>query len=114
VNQTGIIRRQFLVPDDNGPALLPESTNATKRIHRSTMHCAHGTSGKNQTKAKPIELLVLGSPRCLGRGWTFDDLEENAGIGEEMFRRFFHKFIDFGSTALCNEFVVARHRHSPA
>ena len=52
-----------------------------------------GTSGKNQTKAKPVELLALGSLRYLGRGWTFDDLEENTGIGEETFRRFFHKFI---------------------
>jgi hypothetical protein len=53
---------------------------------------------------------VLGSPRYLGRGWTFDNLlEENTGVdGEETFRIFFHKFIDFGSTAaLCNGFVVA-------
>jgi hypothetical protein len=24
----------------------------------------------------PTELMLLGSPRCLGRGWTFDDLAE--------------------------------------
>jgi hypothetical protein len=64
-------------------------------------------NGKKQTKAKPVEPLVLGLLRYLGRGWTFDDLEENAGIGEETFRRFFHKFIAFGSTALHNEFVIA-------
>jgi hypothetical protein len=65
-----------------------------------------GTSGKNGTKSKSIELLVLGSLRYLGRGWMFDDLEENTGIGEETFRRFFHKFIQFGSTVLYNEFVI--------
>lgn len=41
----------------------------------------------------PLELLVLGSLRYLGRGWTFDDLEEATGISEESHRKFFHKFI---------------------
>jgi hypothetical protein len=57
------------------------------------------------TKASPIELLVLGALRYLGRGLTFDDLEEYTGIHEETHRQFFHKFIDFGSTTLYNEFV---------
>jgi hypothetical protein len=38
----------------------------------------------------PLDLLVLGSLRYLGRGWTFDDLEESTGISEESHRRFFH------------------------
>jgi hypothetical protein len=83
-------RRRFRLPHDKYLELL-EKVKADP-IFKSHM----GTSGKNQTKAKPIELLVLGSLRYLGRGWTFDDLEENTGIGEETFRRFFHKFIDFG------------------
>ena len=49
---------------------------------------------------------MLGSLQHLGQGWTLDDLEENAGIGEETFRRFFHKFIHFGSTLSCDEFVI--------
>jgi hypothetical protein len=80
-----------------------------------------GTSGKNQTEAKPIELLVLRLLHYLGKGWTFDHLlEENIGVGEEMFRWFFHNFNDFGSTALYNAFVitpnesVSRYRHTPA
>jgi hypothetical protein len=35
---------------------------------------------------------VLGSLRYLGRGWTFDDLEEATGISEEVHRVFFHRF----------------------
>jgi hypothetical protein len=31
-------------------------------------------------KVSPIELLLLGSLRYLGRGWTFDDLEESTFI----------------------------------
>jgi hypothetical protein len=93
-------RRRFRLPYGKYLELL-EKVKADP-IFKSHM----GTSGKNQTKAKPIELLLLGSLRYLGRGWTLDDLEENTGIGEETFRRFFHKFIHFGSTALYDEFVI--------
>lgn len=41
----------------------------------------------------PLDLLVLGSLRYLGRGWTFDDLEESTGISEEVHRVFFHHFV---------------------
>jgi hypothetical protein len=40
-------------------------------------------------KASPIELLLLGSLRYLGRGWTFDDLEESTFITREVHRVFF-------------------------
>jgi hypothetical protein len=56
-------------------------------------------------KTSPIELLVLGALRYLGRGLTFDDLEEYTAISEETHRQFFHKFIEFGSTILYDEFV---------
>jgi hypothetical protein len=52
-----------------------------------------------------IELLVLGSLRYLCRGWTFDDIEENMAISQEVHRTFFHIFIDFGSTVLHDKFV---------
>ena len=54
----------------------------------------------------PIELLLLGSLRYLGRGWTFDDLEESTSISEEVHRVFFHSFIKWGSTVLFNEYVT--------
>lgn len=55
--------------------------------------------------SSPIQLLVLGTLRYLGRGWTFDDLEEATSISEETFRQFFHVFIRWGSTVLYDKYV---------
>jgi len=55
----------------------------------------------------PIELLVLASPRYIGRGWTFDDLEECTAISEEVLRVFFHRFIEFGGTTLFDKYVTS-------
>jgi hypothetical protein len=52
-----------------------------------------------------IELLVLGALRYLGRGRTFDDIEELTGISQEVHRVFFHHFIHFGKTKLYDKFV---------
>jgi hypothetical protein len=48
----------------------------------------------------PIEILILGALRYLGRGWTFDDIEEQTNVSEETHRRFFHEFVEVGSTAM--------------
>jgi hypothetical protein len=58
-----------------------------------------------QTTCSPIGLLVLGSLCYLGRGWRFDDIEENTAISQEVHRTFFHIFIGFGSTFLYDKFV---------
>ena len=55
----------------------------------------------------PLELLVLGALRYLGRGWTFDDLEEVTAVSEETHRRFFHAFIEIGSSILFDKYVKA-------
>ena len=55
--------------------------------------------------SSPIELLLLGAFRYLGRGLTFDDLEEYTAINEETHRQFFHTFIAYGATTLYDEFV---------
>ena len=60
---------------------------------------------KNHQQSSIIELLLLGSLRYLGRGWTFDDIEESTAISGETHRRFFHCFIDYGSTVLFNKHV---------
>ena len=39
-------------------------------------------------KVAPIELLLLGTLRFLGRGWTLDDLEEQMMISQETHRCF--------------------------
>ena len=57
--------------------------------------------------ASPLELMILGSLRYLGRGWTFDDCEEATAVGEETHRRFFHQFIRVGATILFFKYVRA-------
>jgi hypothetical protein len=65
--------------------------------------CGHKSNNK---QASPIELLVLGSLQYLGRGWTFDDIEENTAISKEVHRTFFHRFVEFGSTVLYDKYVL--------
>jgi hypothetical protein len=60
---------------------------------------------KNNKRASPIELLVLGALRYLGRGFTFDDIEECTAISREVHRCFFHKFVDFGRHVLYPQHV---------
>ena len=52
-----------------------------------------------------LGLLLLGSLRYLGRGWTFDDLEETTGISQSLHRDFFHIFINFGRNYLYPKYV---------
>ena len=54
----------------------------------------------------PLEILVLGSLRYIGRGWTFDDLEESTGVHEETHRKFFHVFVKEGKERLYPEYVT--------
>jgi len=56
-------------------------------------------------KPAPIELLLLGVLRYLGRGWTLDDLEEATCIGEETHRRFLQVYIMWGATAFHEKYV---------
>ena len=60
----------------------------------------------NNKKVSPVELLVLGSLRYLGRGWTFDDCEESTAIDKEVHHCFFQVFIWFGSTELYQKWVI--------
>jgi hypothetical protein len=55
----------------------------------------------------PITLLVLTALRYVGRAWTLDDLSENACIGQEVIRRFLHKFLRYGSTILYQRYVTS-------
>ena len=60
---------------------------------------------KKTKQPSPIELLVLGLLRYLGRGWTFDDIEESTAISSEVHRQFLHSFLRFGSTVLFEQHV---------
>ena len=50
---------------------------------------------------------MLTALRYLGRGSTFDDLEESTAVSLETIRKFLLQFIRFGSSSLFNEFVQA-------
>ena len=63
-----------------------------------------GASCSNRPSS-PLGLMILGSLRYLGRGWTFDDCEEATAVGEETHRRFFHQFISVGSTILVQKYI---------
>jgi len=86
-------RERFRLPYTNFLQLVA-SVSESKLFDRL---CGHKTNNK---QASPIELLVLGSLRYLGRGWTFVDVEENTAISKEVHRTFFHRFVEFGSTML--------------
>ena len=65
-----------------------------------------GSADKYGVEASPLSLLLLGTLRYLGRGWTFDDIEEATAINAETVQQFFHKSIKYGSTALYEKHVV--------
>ena len=93
-------RFRFRLPHESFTFLLA-------RLSRSEDFC-RWTSEKplrNKDERSPISLLLLGTLRYLGRGWTFDDLEEATGISEEVHRNFFHAFVKFGREKLYPEYV---------
>lgn len=64
-----------------------------------------GKTDATGRECAPIHLLMLTSLRYLGRGWTFDDLEEATAISEAVCRQFFHEFILFGTHTLYPRYV---------
>lgn len=91
-------RERFRLPYNEFLKLVKE-ISADERFDR---WC--GTKVNNK-KASPVELLVMGSLRYLGRGWTMDDLEEQTNISSEVHRVFFLVFIEFGSTTFYKKHV---------
>jgi hypothetical protein len=67
---------------------------------------SHLGSSASSKAPHPLELKILGALRYLGRGWTFDDLEEATAISAGTHCRFFKDFITWGSTTLFQEYVV--------
>jgi len=69
-------RERFCLPYPNFLQLVV-SVSKSKLFDK---WCGHKWNNK---QALPIELLVLGSLRYLGRGWTFHDVEENTDMGQQ-------------------------------
>ena len=69
-----------------------ELMNALK-IHPLFSKWKDGNKNCAGKPASPLPVLLLAALRYLGRGWCFDDCEEQTCISEETHRVFFHKFI---------------------
>jgi hypothetical protein len=95
-----LFRRRFRLPHKEFLELVEQckESNLLEQWSSQNDACGRLTS--------PLQLMVLGALRYLGRGWTFDDLHEATGIDAETHRQFFHKFIEFGSTLLYNKHVI--------
>lgn len=99
-------RKQFRLPYNSFLHLLQMVENE-RAVSGGMFHRWRVDGTCKNRKVSPIELLVLGSLRYLGRGWTFDDLvEESTFIDKEVYRVFFHKFVEFGAKKLYPLYVT--------
>jgi hypothetical protein len=87
-----LFRRRFRIPFPVFEKLL-KILEDSKKFEKAEFDCCGQPSA-------PLELLLLGSLRVLGRGICFDGLCEGSFISEEVHRVFFHKFCGFIAEAL--------------
>lgn len=73
-----------------------------------------GPINASRVRSAPISLLVLTSLRYMGRGLTFDDVEEGSWINAEVIRVFFHMFTQYGGTVLYDKYVRSPETHADA
>jgi len=99
-------RLRFRMPYDQYLILLDmvKTEKHENGVHWSCRWMSRDATG---LESSPIELMLLGSLRYLGRGWTFDGIEEATCVAEETHRQFFHIFIKFGRDVLYPLKVVA-------
>ena len=94
-------RRQFRIPYDKFKELLKDL-----EIHLLFSKWRDGNTNCAGKQTSLLLLLLLGTLRYLGRGWCFDDCEEQTCISEETHHRFFHHFLEYRSTVLFPRYVV--------
>ena len=83
-------RKRFRMPYN---AFLDLVAECKKSSHLKRWDGCNTVHYFNGSRIIPMELLVLGVLRYLGRGWTMDDVQENTGISKETIRIFITKFI---------------------
>ena len=93
-------RQRFRLPYDSFPKLADKVS--VDPLFERWCGCP-----SNNKKESPFKLLLLGSLWYLGFRWTFDGIEEFTAVSRDVHRCFLHKFIEFGSILLYNQFVVA-------
>ncbi len=91
-------RRRFRMPHSTFIGLVADD------MAGNWFHTWMGKSCTNKPSS-PLGLMILGSLRYSGRGWTFDDCKEATAVGEETHRCFFHQFITIGSTILVKKYI---------
>ena len=94
-----LFRRQFRLPYGSFLQLLNDLRNHPSFREYNSCDC----TGRKSTE---LSLLLLGAMRYLGRSWTFDCIEEATAIARETNRRFFLKFIEYGSTNMFRRYVI--------
>jgi hypothetical protein len=72
--------------------------------------CGHKWNGK---KSSQVQLLLLGTLRYLGRGWMFDDIEEQTAISVSVHRNFSTNLLSSGTPLfilymLSHRFILLR------
>ncbi|MGK3733523.1 MAG: hypothetical protein ACI8RD_002724 [Bacillariaceae sp.] len=71
-------RKRFQLPHKQFLGLLAEI-----ELAEHFTRWAKGSKDCYNEPASPLSLLLLGALRYLGRGWTFDDIEEATAINKE-------------------------------
>ena len=102
-----IFRQRFRLPYESYLQILEWVTgdDCDELFDRWRTEADGYTGRKNNKKVSPIELLLLGSLRYLGRGWTFDDIQEATKVSRDVHRCFFHAFTTFGAKFLYPRYV---------
>ena len=93
-----LFRTRFRLPHHSFLELANEISHHELFARWSSSDCT-GVESSN------IKILLLGAMRYLGRGFTFDDIEECTAISREVNRVFFHNFLLYGSTVLYKKHV---------
>ena len=92
-------RNRFRLTHDSFVELACDMMNHELFVRWVTKNCA-------STDPSNIKLLLLGALWYLGRGHTFDDIEEATAISREVNRNFLHTFLKYGSTVLYQRHVI--------
>ncbi|KAI2499473.1 Plant transposon protein [Fragilaria crotonensis] len=88
--------------------LIVSSDQSEGLFDRWKTHDDNCYTERQNKKVSPIELLLLGLLRYLGRGWTpFDDMRHVTYITRDVHQKFFHQFVKFGATVLYPLYVSA-------
>ena len=93
-----LFRLRFCIPYSSFLELSNDIENNVL-FSRWTRTDAVGKSPSN------MKLLLLGSLRYIGRGWTLDDIYEATGISINVNREFLKTFIEYGSSVLYKKYV---------